>query len=73
MDRNNIANDWQEVLIDKPDFLKQAMQTFVQKGLEEEFRKFIGAEQGQRTRKGNGERIPQWHLPKATKDACRKS
>ena len=56
MDRNNIANDWQEVLIDKPDFLKQAMQTFVQKGLEEEFRKFIGAEQGQRTAERTGYR-----------------
>jgi hypothetical protein len=31
MNRSNIANDWQEALIDKPDFLKQAVQAFVQK------------------------------------------
>lgn len=56
MNRSNMANDWQEALIDKPDFLKQAVQTFMQKALEEEFRKFIGADQGQRTEERTGYR-----------------
>jgi hypothetical protein len=47
MNRSNIANDWQEALIDKPDFLKQAVQALVQKALEEAFGKFIGADEGQ--------------------------
>lgn len=49
MNRNSMANEWQEALIDKPDFLKQAIQAIIQKGLEEEFRKFIGADEHQRT------------------------
>ena len=56
MNRSNMANDWQEALIDKPDFLKQAVQAFVQKALEEEFRKFIGADEGQRTEERKGYR-----------------
>lgn len=44
MNRSKMANDWQESLIDKPDFLKQAVQAFMQKAIEEEFRKFLGAE-----------------------------
>ena len=56
MNRSNMANDWQEALIDKPDFLKQAVQAFVQKALEEEFRKFIGADEGQRTKERTGYR-----------------
>jgi putative transposase len=56
MNRNNIANDWQEALINKPDFLKQALQAFVQKAIEEEFRKFIGADEGQRTEERTGYR-----------------
>jgi len=56
MDRSNMANDWKESLIDKPDFLKQAVQAFVQKVIEEEFRKFIGADQGQRTEERTGYR-----------------
>ena len=56
MNRSNMANDWQEALIDKPDFLKQAVQAFVQKALEEEFRKFIGADEGQRTEERTGYR-----------------
>ena len=71
MNRSNMANDWQEALIDKPDFLKQAVQAFVQTALEEEFRKFIGADEGQRTEEKD--RVPEWHLPKAAKDACRQS
>jgi putative transposase len=56
MNRSNMANDWQESLIDKPDFLKQAVQAFVQKAIEEEFRKFIGADEGQRTEERKGYR-----------------
>ena len=56
MNRSNMANDWQEALIDKPDFLKQAVQAFVQKALEEEFRKFIGADEHQRTQERTGYR-----------------
>src|ERR1700722_19928426 len=56
MNRNSMANDWQEALIDKPDFLQQAIQTFIQKGLEEEFRKFIGADEHQRTEERKGYR-----------------
>ena len=56
MNCNKMANDWQEALIDKPDFLKQAIQVFVQKALEEEFRKFIGADEHQRTEQRTGYR-----------------
>lgn len=56
MNRSNMANDWQESLIDKPDFLKHAVQAFVQKAIEEEFRKFIGADEGQRTEERTGYR-----------------
>jgi transposase-like protein len=56
MNCTKIANDWQEALIDKPDFLKQAIQVFMQKALEEEFRKFIGADEHQRTEQRTGYR-----------------
>lgn len=56
MNRSNMANDWQEALIDKPDFLKLALQAFMQKALEEEFRKFICADAGERTEERTGYR-----------------
>ena len=56
MNRNSIGSDWQESLIDKPDFLKQAVQTLIQKALEEEFRKFIGADEYERSNERVGYR-----------------
>lgn len=50
MNRNKIANDWQEAAIDQPDFLKQVIQNFLQQSLEAEFRKFIGADEHERTK-----------------------
>ena len=44
MNRSNKAIDWQAALINKPDFLKQAVQAFVHKALKEEFSKFRGGE-----------------------------
>jgi putative transposase len=56
MNFNNMGNDWQEALIDKPDFLRLAIQKLVQKGIEEEFSKFIGADEHQRTEERIGYR-----------------
>ena len=54
MDRTRIAEQWQAALIDQPDFLKRALETFMQGALESEFRRFINADEYQRTfeRKG---------------------
>ena len=42
MESTKITEQWQAALLDKPDFLKAAIQHFLQKALEEEFQKFIG-------------------------------
>lgn len=56
MNRNKMAQDWQETLLDQPDFLKQALQEFIQKTLESEFKNYIGADDYQRTGERKGYR-----------------
>lgn len=56
MENIKIAEQWQAALIDQPDFLKHALQHFMQKALEEEFQKFIGANEYQRTPERKGYR-----------------
>jgi transposase-like protein len=54
MKNTNLASEWQEALINKPDFLKNALQAFIQNVLDQEFRSFIGVDQYERneTRQG---------------------
>lgn len=54
MKSTNLASEWQEALINKPDFLKNALQAFIQNVLDQEFRTFIGVDQYERndTRQG---------------------
>lgn len=56
MESSKISEQWQAALIDRPDFLKQALQNFMQRVLQEEFQKFIGADEYQRTSERKGYR-----------------
>lgn len=56
MESTKITEQWQAALLDKPDFLKAAIQHFLQKALEEEFQKFIGADEYERTSERRGYR-----------------
>lgn len=56
MESNKISEQWQATLVDRPDFLKHALQNFMQRTLQEEFQKFIGADEYQRTSERKGYR-----------------
>lgn len=56
MHRTKILEEWQDTLINQPDFFKQALQNFLQQALKEEFGKFIGAENYERTDQRKGYR-----------------
>jgi putative transposase len=51
-----LATQWQQALIDQPDFLKQAIQSLLQKAIGEEFNQFIGADEYERTDQRSGYR-----------------
>lgn len=56
MHHTKILEEWQETLINQPNFLKQVLQNFLQQSLNEEFKKFIGAENYERTDQRKGYR-----------------
>lgn len=56
MDRTKISEEWQAALIDQPDFLKKALEVFVQNTLDSEFRRFISADEYQRVQERKGYR-----------------
>jgi transposase-like protein len=47
--RSKMAEQWQETLIDQPDFLKTVVQSAIQKVLDIQFTEFIGADPYERT------------------------
>ncbi|MEX1012308.1 MAG: transposase, partial [Waddliaceae bacterium] len=51
-----LATQWQQALIDQPDFLKQTIQALLQKAIGEEFNHFIGADEYERTDQRSGYR-----------------
>jgi putative transposase len=56
MKDNKNSRQWQEALIDQPDFLKEALQNFLQKTLEEQFLHAMGAGKYERTEDRTGYR-----------------
>lgn len=56
MKDTKLAAQWQQALIDQPDFLKQAIQALLQKAIGEEFNQFIGADEYERTDQRSGYR-----------------
>jgi putative transposase len=77
MNSNKILEEWQETLINQPDFLKQILQNLMQLTLKEEFTKFIGAENYERTdqrkgyRNGTYERSLKTRVGKLDLNVCR--
>lgn len=77
MNNSNLTEQWQAALIDQPDFLKTIIQKFIQNILEEEFRKFIGADEYARTserkgyRNGSYERQLKTRVGSLTISVCR--
>src|SRR5215204_4955149 len=56
MDRTKIGEEWQAALIDQPDFLKKALEVFMQNALDSEFRRFISVDEYQRAQERKGYR-----------------
>jgi len=56
MNRNMITQQWQETLINQPDFLKGLVETVLQKVIDTQFDEYIGADLYERSHKRQGRR-----------------
>ena len=75
--RSKMAEQWQEALIDQPDFLKTMIQSAIQKALDMQFAEFIGAGLYERTeerravRNGSYQRQLKTRVGSIELDVCR--
>jgi putative transposase len=75
--RSKMTEQWQECLIDQPDFLKTLVKSAIQKALDTQFKEFIGADPYERTagrravRNGSYQRQLKTRVGSIELDVCR--